>query len=684
MLHGASPVIRTFRTFTDFETGKFQQISLLSDGQLGLAPQRNLICDTGEPYVWALARDSHGTLYLGTGNDGRVYKVTAKGDTSLFFDAPELEVYALAVDQRDRLYAATSPNGKVYRINNDGSNAIFFDPDETYIWDILIDATGDLLVATGSKAKLFRVKPDGSKVLIFTSEAEHLRCLSKDQGNRIYFASSGPGLIYRLLPGDRPFVLYDPSVEEVHDITIASDGMLFAAVFTEIESVAPSGPSGRSDKSDEPMESEDELNLSQAAMLVSEALAAKSKTQLLMIDPDGYAKEIWATKENVQTVLAADKDVLVGTNKNGRLFRVNRSGEASLIVELQAVHISSILQSADNELFLATSDMGQLYQLTAHVSVQGTYESETIDSGNLASWGVLQWQGKGKTIFSIRTGNAQKPESTWSPWEAIAPDQDVYRIKNPAARFLQWRCELYSQKDNLPAVENVSISYIQKNLAPEITSITIHPANEYLNWEGSEQNKNGITTPQQAPKGETRKGTRSIDWQFSDPNQDPVLFDLALRHLPEEHWRALTQNLANSFFSWDTQQMSDGKYQIKITATDSCNLPHGMGLPTVKISEIFIIDNTGPVIKEIHGKKNDIQWTFTFTVCDQMNLISQVEYSVNAQGWQTIYPSDGICDSKCESFIISLPTNTTQGEISIRAMDALENYSTSHTTIKEN
>jgi outer membrane protein assembly factor BamB len=91
-----------------------------------LAPASKLLFDTDAPSVWCLARDTKGTLYAGTGNDGKVFKVEG-GKGSLFFDAAELEVHALAFGPDGKLYAGTSPDGKVYAIDAAGAVVQQFD-----------------------------------------------------------------------------------------------------------------------------------------------------------------------------------------------------------------------------------------------------------------------------------------------------------------------------------------------------------------------------------------------------------------------------------------------------------------------------------------------------------------------------------------------------------------------------
>jgi hypothetical protein len=63
--------------------------------------------------VWTIASGADGSFFLGTGNDGKVYRVGADGKGSLFYSSAELEVHALAPAPNGGLYVATSPNGRI-------------------------------------------------------------------------------------------------------------------------------------------------------------------------------------------------------------------------------------------------------------------------------------------------------------------------------------------------------------------------------------------------------------------------------------------------------------------------------------------------------------------------------------------------------------------------------------------
>jgi WD40 repeat protein len=100
--------------------GDARGVSISDTGVVMLAPRLTEVFNTQQTYVWSSAIDGQGNVYLGTGHDGKTFKITSNGSGSLLYDATELDVTALAVGRDGVLYAGTSPDGKVYRIGADG------------------------------------------------------------------------------------------------------------------------------------------------------------------------------------------------------------------------------------------------------------------------------------------------------------------------------------------------------------------------------------------------------------------------------------------------------------------------------------------------------------------------------------------------------------------------------------
>ena len=65
-----------------------------------------------------------------------------------------------------------------------------------------------------------------------------------------------------------------------------------------------------------------------------------------------------------------------------------------------------------------------------------------------------------------------------------------------------------------------------------------------------------------------------------------------------------------------------------------------------------------------------------FTVRDEQSSVQRVEYSLDASRWRTVYPKDGIADSRREEFEIALEESEVGRSVLIRATDAMNNVAT--------
>src|SRR5581483_9780944 len=103
-----------------------QQLPALEKGQKTPPPaavptwKSSLYFDPGTKYIWDLALDNQGNLYVATGDHGEIFRVTPQGDHSLFFKSDEAHIRVLAIDPKGNLIAGSDGSGLVYRISPTG------------------------------------------------------------------------------------------------------------------------------------------------------------------------------------------------------------------------------------------------------------------------------------------------------------------------------------------------------------------------------------------------------------------------------------------------------------------------------------------------------------------------------------------------------------------------------------
>src|SRR5688500_12916269 len=85
----SEPQIWTVNTRAEVLKGDARSVSVDANGTITLAPKLNELFKTEQPYIWSSAFDANGNIYLGTGGEGRIYKVNSAGSGALFTDLNE-------------------------------------------------------------------------------------------------------------------------------------------------------------------------------------------------------------------------------------------------------------------------------------------------------------------------------------------------------------------------------------------------------------------------------------------------------------------------------------------------------------------------------------------------------------------------------------------------------------------
>src|SRR5687768_304941 len=82
---------------TELLKGDARGVSISDTGVLMLSPKLTEVFNTQQTYIWSSAVDNQGNVFLGTGHDGKTFRITSAGAGSLLYDAAELDVTALAI-----------------------------------------------------------------------------------------------------------------------------------------------------------------------------------------------------------------------------------------------------------------------------------------------------------------------------------------------------------------------------------------------------------------------------------------------------------------------------------------------------------------------------------------------------------------------------------------------------------
>ena len=653
----------------DFESGKPENVSLSSKGELMLAPKLDAFFeDTKEIYVWCLAEDSKGNIYAGTGNGGKIYRINTDGESSLFYDSPEVSILTLAIDPNDNIYAGTAPDGLIYKLTDSSTPpTTILSSEEKYVWAMTFDEAGNLYASTGTSGKIYKITPDGQTSVLYDSDERNILCLLYHQGV-LYAGSDGKGTIYSVKTEDgAATVIYQTGQKEVRRLVIGAQGLIYAGTITTAAPQpggpppppGPPGPGGRNPE--------------------------EKKSRVYKIQPDGIVSVMWEAPDPLILAMVFDSEegLYVGTGDSGKLYWVNTDGDSVLKGKCSASQILAIHRTANSDrLLLATGNAGKIFELKSDYLAEGTLESKEHDTKVVSRWGKLSWEGvtpEGTAIsFATRTGNTEKPNSTWNDWSEELTDPETSQITSPAARYIQWRAKLTtSAVSETPVLKKVTVASVQSNTEPRFTSIEVRRGGAPESPgppEGVRRPRESRTPSNSNSGGDSTKYTAS--WKVEDENSDKLQFNVYYKGIDETNWKLLKKELNESSYALDTTSMSDGRYVVKVNATDKLSNPPNFAKSTEKISDPFDIDNSQPTVTDITATANDDQtYQITCTVEDLASYIQKAVYKIDSdEHWQVIFPDDGIFDSKRETLLLhtnSLPAG--EHTITIRVTDAAVN-----------
>lgn len=706
------PIIWETSNRTELLKGEAQGVSVSDTGALMLAPRFAQLFNTEQAYIWSSVIDGQGNIYLGTGHDGRIFRVAPDGRGALLYDAAELDVTALAVGRDGAVYAGTSPEGKVYRITADGRAEVYFAPPDKYIWALAFMTDGSLAVATGDNGKLYRVRAAGarpeSSLLINTNQTHVISLALTAQGDLIAGTDPG-GLVLRISPDGKAFGLFDAQLREIHALAPAADGSIYVLALGEAASTTRPSPAAAGSQSAESSASVSTVTANsadEAAVMQQMQTPARSRNDtanarsaVFRILADGGIDTVWSSTSITAFAIAPalqPGSVLIGTADKGRIYSVTNDGRDTLLLQSSEGQISSFVLR-QGEVFAASSNQGKLFRFGKELVTEGTYESPVRDARLIASWGRIWWRGDGDIGLQTRSGNGERPDSTWSEWSPVYRDSAGNQIASPRARFVQWRTTLRAPQTAGAQtwMEGVSVAYLQRNVAPEVLSISMMPigvglqampqppADPNIESSGLDPALFGAIA-QIPPRRLYQRGARSFQWQAEDRNGDTLEYSLYYRSLNDNTFRLLKDKVRDNFFTIDGATLADGRYAIKIVASDGPDNPPGKALTGERVSEPIDIDNTPPIVRAAGQPQSGIDRSrLAFDVDDATGRVKRADVSIDGSSWNPTFPEDGIADSARERYSIDL-TQLSPGEhtISLRAFDNSGNVGSVNFTVR--
>jgi hypothetical protein len=738
--------------FDELTKGTATGVAIRSTGGLELAPTFKSLYATPSTYIWAIAADEGGNVYVAAGAPARVYRITPDGKATIIFEPKELQVQALQTGPGGAIYAATAPDGKVYKIEHkpggtssekssnkskdvkddkdkdaakpsadpSWSSSVYFEPGTKYIWDLALDKAGNLYVATGDHGEIYRVTPKGEHSVFFKSDETHIRVLAFDAQENLIAGSDGSGLIYRISPAGEGFVLYSAPKKEITALALDRSGNIYAAAVGEKRSGGGQSSSsmgaalinmGSTAPAAGATPQVPGITITTAPTTPAAAGpfpfpggGTSGGSDVYRIAPDGSPLKVWTSHEDIVYALAFDSQgrLLAGTGNRGHVFAISGSDDFSDLLKAPASQVTAFAKAPGGGLYAATSNLGKVFVLGPGPEAEGTYESDVFDARIFSRWGRAEFRGTGSVDLYARSGNVDNPDRNWSAWKKIDLAKNA-ETGIPAARYAQWKAVLHAGTA-APGVDSVVLNYLPKNVAPEIDDVTVQigvkyqPLPKTTGNPGSDSSgisfggSPGIHFEAQTPSSHDRDSI-GVKWSAHDENDDQLVYSLYYRGDDETRWLLLKDNLSDKAYSFDASLLPDGGYTVKVVVSDAPSHSPGEALTASKESRRFEVDTTPPRIENLAASVEGGQIHVTFRSVDGFSTVKRAEYSVDAGEWKYVEPIGQLSDAKTENYDFKVASDkiapndekyaaASEHVVVVRVYDRYENMGAAKTLIR--
>jgi hypothetical protein len=657
----------------DYAKSEGHGVVIRPDGALELGPAVRFDAAESLGVVWSVVPMKDGSVIVG-GDRGVLLRFDENGGSRVFARLPVGQVLALAADG-DGVVAGTGPDGLIYRVGARGDTALVVRTGERYVWGLVAAPGGGWYAATGTRGRLMRVRPGEARIVLDTEES-NLVSLVVDARGAVYAGGDSKGRVYRVTEDRQLRTIFDAAEDEVRALALGPDGALYAAALSASAV------------------SEDEGDPGDRPTPVRSAVSA-GRAVVYRILPDSVASPVWTSPQPfVFGLVGTPGGVVAATGNRAALYLLERGSGATQWLQGPQGQITAVATDAAGHVYAGTSNPGGLWRVGPEKAKGGELISPVFDARRFARFGAVRWNGdagESKLELWTRSGNTDPLDSTWSPWSRGGSDEQP-RSNAPVARYFQWRL---AASGGAPHVESVEAAWHEQNLAPRVEDLVVAPQGQAFR-EGelmpraeavTQTLPSGQKVEYSLPPGTTQKalrdlpgfarGLRTLQWHASDANGDALHFKVEVRSEPVGAWKNVDDDLEASAFTWDTNGLPDGRYRVRVTASDASANAVGEGLTGMAISAPFTVDNTAPLVTQLATAPQPGALVVTGRAEDASSTLTRIEVSLDNGDWQTVTPDGGFADERILGFRTRLP-DVEPGEhtLSVRAVDTAGNTAT--------
>ncbi len=565
--------------------------------------------------------------------------------SSVYFEPATKYIWDLALDKSGNLYVATGDRGEIFRVTPNGEHSVFFKSDETHIRVLAFDAQGNLIAGSDGSGLIYRISPAGDGFVLYSAPKKEITALAIDRAGNIYAAAVGEK---RAGSGSSSSSL-TPGL-----LTMSSSALTSGSTPQVPGMTITMAPSSIPNSSSFPFPGGTATGGSDIYRVATDGSPIKLWTS--------HEDIVYALAFDSQSRL------LAGTGNRGHVFAVTGQDDFADLLKAAASQVTAFAKAPAGALYAATSNLGKVFILGPGPGSEGTYESDVFDARIFSRWGSAEFRGVGNVDLYARSGNVDNPDRNWSPWHKVdvspsASLKNDARKNNeteiPAARYAQWKAVLHSGNP-APRVDSVALNYLPKNVAPEIDEVTVQVGTKYQPFPkntasslGSDSSSSTLSsgTHFEVPTPSSHdRDSIGVKWNAHDDNDDQLVYSIYYRGDGDTRWLLLKDNITDKAYSFDASLLPDGGYIVKVMASDAPSHSPGDALTASKESHRFEVDTTPPRIENLSATLDHGAIHISFRAADSFSPIKRAEYSVDAGEWKYVEPVGQLSDAKTENY----------------------------------
>ena len=568
-------------------------------------------------YIWAMAFDRQGRLYLGCGGPGIIYRIDspskpgAKAD--FFYLSDEPNIRSLLFAPNDDLLAGSDGTGLVYRLHPDGKGAVMYEADKREITALALGPQGQLYVAAvGEKGRVNTLPP----------------LPAGGTGGQLI---TGSITVTVVQPGSTQAVSNNAAIPDGSEVDLvpADPGQAPRRIWAAHDDVAYA------------------LHWTPAGLLVGTG----NRGHVYRLHDDGSFEDV-AHADAGQVIAfepAANGALYVAAANTARLLRMPLTEPAD------ATLLSDVFDAAE------PSQWGR-------AEVTGSGYTLAVRTGNLDN--PLRGWSDWKQVTPEDAALGQ-PEARFAQWRlTLKPGGTVSSIGLN-----------YLPANVAPVVDEILVAPgTRVNPAAVLPSYPQQTTLNFASQGGAAVNldANSPAAPLSAIRD---KSAITLRWAAHDDNGDDLTFAVYYRGSGDKDWRLLKKDLTDRFLSFDADLLPDGPYRLRVVASDAPSQPRGEALTGERISDLFLVDTATPQISGLTAVRSGNGLHVTASATDGHIPIAHAEYSVDAGPWQYVEPVGHLSDALHEQYDFTAPlpaTDTASPHIvTLRVFDRYENAASS-------